>query len=199
VYYDNMIVCGIVRHDLEPAEMAGLLEIEALHAAGLIKRVTSHESFREQSKTRDPIVKAALEAGQGELSAVPFDAALLGNNFVQDQYGGFVSSPMLDDIIDRPLYDELRALGFTNEDARHFMYAAAPENNCQYFLTTDPMFFLHRARLAALRPLIRVMRPTEFMTEWRAQQAPSPPLADPQTQVFEDQSPHRDQSPQQRD
>jgi len=192
-------VLGKLEHwDPERKEMTALKEIEQLHAAGLIKRVTSRLSQHEQAKTQDPDEKAALEAGQGELSAVPFDAALLGNNFVQDQYGGFVSSPMLDDIIDRSLFNDLRALDFTNEDARHFMYASAPENDCQYFLTTDTMFFTHRARLAALRPLTRVMRPTEFMSEWRAK-ASAPPSANPQMQVFDDQSQHRDPSPQQRD
>src|SRR5215468_907753 len=67
VYYDNVACCGRVLADLDPPpEMAALRRIEAAHHAGIVKRVTSRESHREQARTQDLKKRATLEAAQGQ-------------------------------------------------------------------------------------------------------------------------------------
>ena len=79
VYYDNVIASGRVTGDLWPeSEMAALHEVEAAHSSGLIKRVTSRESWREQERTKDSDRRLRLESARAEVSVVQTDHVLLG-------------------------------------------------------------------------------------------------------------------------
>jgi hypothetical protein len=78
VYLDNVAASGRVVGDLMPiAEMDAMRRIESAHSAGILKMVTSRESWREQERTKDPVKRATLEAARGEVSAVATDRALL--------------------------------------------------------------------------------------------------------------------------
>lgn len=71
VYLDNVLASGRVLGDLEPStEMDAVRFIERAHSAGILKMVTSRESWREQERTKDPAKRATLEAARGEVSAV---------------------------------------------------------------------------------------------------------------------------------
>src|SRR5262249_44756687 len=141
VYYDNNAVCGRVLGDLQPddpAQMEALRLIEAAHDQGILKRVTSKQSQIEQRRTQDPAKRATLEEAWGQLSAVPNDHRLLGINHLEGRYGTIANSPILTDIVDEALYNDLMSLGLKDADAKHLMYAAEPGNSCDYFITTDP-------------------------------------------------------------
>ena len=165
VYLDNVAASGRVTGDLSPSEMKALQEIEHAHAAGRIKRVTSRESWREQDRTRDSVKRARLEAARGEVSVVATDHVPLGFSHLQDQYGGFIANPLVTDVVDGPLFADLKSIGLQDADARHLMYAVV--NACERFVTLDPDFVNRRAALQALCPSMRVVTPLELATELR--------------------------------
>jgi hypothetical protein len=105
VYYDNVIASGLVTGDLAPeAETAALCEIEAAHAAGFIKRVTSRESWREQERTRDDIKRYPLESARGLVSVVQADHRVLGFASLDGPFGTVASSPIVTDLVDEGLF-----------------------------------------------------------------------------------------------
>ena len=166
-YPDNVAASGRVLGDLAPAsEMAALRDVERAAAAGLLKIVTSRESWREQERTKDAVKRARLEAARGEVSAVANDHVLLGSSSVFGPYGTIAVNPMLSDIVDEALFADLKMLGLGDADARHLMYAVA--NACDYFVTLDHDFLERRAALQARCPSIRILRPSELVAELRS-------------------------------
>jgi hypothetical protein len=164
--HDNVMDSARVKRDLwPPEEMDALLKIERAHGDGMIERVTSRESWREQERTYDPVVRAQLRERRSEVSIVPNDHVLLGFHNQMGRLGTESVSPMLSDIIDEPMFNALRAEGLKDADARHLMYAA--KNECERFLTLDPDFVDRRATLERLIPAIRIVAPRELAEELR--------------------------------
>ncbi len=77
--------------------------------------------------------------------------------------GGFISNPLVTDIIDEQLFARLKAAGLKDADARHLMYAAA--NGCDRFVTLDPDFLNGREVLQAHCQGLRIVRPSELVAE----------------------------------
>jgi hypothetical protein len=153
VYFDNVIASGRVLGDLVPeSEMEAVRVIEAAHQMGLIKRVTSQESGREQQRTRDPLRRAKLVAAANELSAVPTDYAALA---------AMVSGESMD--VEGILFNELRRIGLKDGDARHLVNAA--RSACVRFVTLDPHFLNRRPELELLCGELRIMKPSELAKE----------------------------------
>jgi hypothetical protein len=167
VYLDNVAASGRVVGDLVPAtEMEALRRIESAHSAGILKMVTSRESWREQELTKDPIKRSKLDAARGEVSAVATDHVLLGFNHLEGRYGTTVVSPILTDIVDELLFADLKRIGLCNSDAKHLMYAFT--NACDRFVTLDPDFLDRRASLGARCPSLRIVKPSELAGELEA-------------------------------
>lgn len=117
VYYDTNITSGRILRDLKPdPEMDALDELEALHAAGSLKRVSSKWSRIEQARTRDPIRRAAFEAQDHEMSCVQQDHRLIG--FAHQDLGrlGFIASPIVSDVVDEAVFAKLLAAGIEEKD-----------------------------------------------------------------------------------
>jgi hypothetical protein len=168
VYYDNVIASGRVTGDLSPqSEMAALHEIEAQHSRGVIKRVTSRESWREQGRTRDSERRARLESARAEVSVVQTDHVLLGTSTQMGLLGTTFAAPLVSDIVDPALFEDLKAIGLEDADARHFMYAVA--NECDRFLTLDPHFLDRATVLSARCPSIQVLTPLQLVQELQRQ------------------------------
>ena len=161
VYLDNVIVSGRIRSDLEPTELAAVQRLEQPPYRDELQIVTSRESWREQERTHDPRIRAALRHGQADVPVVQNDHAVLGFSQSQDQYGGFVANPLVTDIVDESLFAILRAEGLDSEDARHLMYAVC--NGCQRFVTLDPDFLGRRAQLETRCRGLRILKPTELV------------------------------------
>jgi hypothetical protein len=162
VYLDNVITCGQVLKDLRPQEeMEAVERLYDLHDAGVIKVVTSKISGIEQARTTDSQKRAALAASADLVSVVQNDHRLIG--FANLDYGprGFISYPLLDDIVDPVLYDQLtKNAGLQDEDAKHVMYAVA--NDCYYFVTLDTRDLLpRRSVIETICPQLKVLWPTE--------------------------------------
>jgi len=164
VYLDNVAASGRVVGDLVPAaEMEALRRIESAHSAGILKMVTSRESWREQERTKDPVKRAKLEAARGEVSAVATDHVLLGFNHLEGRYGTIAASPIITDIVDEVLFADLKRTGLSASDAKHLMYAFA--NACDRFVTLDPDFLDRRASLEARCQSLRIVTPSELAGE----------------------------------
>jgi hypothetical protein len=165
VYHDTVIASGVQRGDLDPQ-----LELEAARAllADLgIEVVVSKETWREQEKALDVQVRRLLWEDRSKWRTVPLDHRLEGFSFVPDPYEGFTNSPMLSDIVDQGLFDQLRVIlpnKRSEPDARHLMYAVV--NGCVYFVTLDTRDILpNKAQLDSLCRGMTIVRPTELVAE----------------------------------
>jgi hypothetical protein len=168
VYLDNVIISGWVLKDLKPhEEMEAVERLYALHDARIIKRVTSKISGIEQARTTDVQKRAVLAASVDLVSVVQNDHRLLG--FANLDYGarGFISYPLIDDIVEPALFEQLtKSAGLKDADAKHVMYAVA--NDCDYFVTLDTRDLLpRRSAIQSLCPQLKVMRPTEAVATLR--------------------------------
>jgi hypothetical protein len=139
--------------------------LENAEREGEIKIVTSRETHREHERTNDPTLRSQLVQPQDDTPVVPKDHTLLGIHNQMDHLGTGCVTPMLTEIVDGPLFDSLIAAGLKKADARHLMYAAHPDNACDWFVTTDPDFTDRRAQLENLCPGLRIVTPSELVVE----------------------------------
>ncbi len=153
VYWDNVIASGAARGDLPPQEMAVLARLSQDPCRGRVEVVTSRESWREQERASDESVRATLEQARSDVPLVERDHEVRGFSELQDQLGGFVTIPLVTDIVDEQLFAALQAQRLKAADARHLMYAVS--NGCERFVTMDPDFINVRA---SLEPLCRGLR-----------------------------------------
>jgi predicted nucleic acid-binding protein len=166
-YLDNVAASGRVVGDLTPvSEMEALQDIERAASAGLLKMVTSRESWREQERTQDPLKRAKLEAARSEVLAVATDHVVLGFSNLSGPYGTISTNPIVTDIVDEALFADLKSAGLDDSDARHLMYAVA--NACDRFVTLDPDFLGRRVSLEARCQPLRILRPSELVAELRS-------------------------------
>ena len=164
VYLDNVAASGRVLGDLVPdTEMDAVRRIEAAHADGRVKRVTSRESWREQERTTDPIKRATLAAARREVSVVATDHIVLGFSNVESPKGTTATNPLVTDIVDEALFGDLKMIGLDDGDAKHLMYAVV--NDCHYFVTLDLDFLNRRAVLETRCKPIRILKPSALANE----------------------------------
>jgi hypothetical protein len=105
------------------------------------------------------------------VSVVQEDHQLLGFSNLDGPYGTIAVTPIVTDLVDEPLFNDLRAMGLEEADARHFMYAAA--NRCERFVTLDSDFLNRKPMLEARCPALMVVTPSELAAELRREQAHS--------------------------
>ena len=163
IYLDNVIVCGQIRTDLEPAEMAAVQQLGSQPFKDRLLILTSRESWREQDRTNDAAVRAMLRQHRDGVPVVERDHSVLGFSQSHDHLGGFIASPLVTDIVDDSLFTALKAEGLQDADARHLMYAVC--NGCDRFVTLDPDFLNRRHVLAAQCQGLRVAKPSELVAE----------------------------------
>ena len=162
VYLDNAVVPGQVR--IEPKhERAALRELLRMARDGELEVVTSRESWREQDRAHDPLERGALERGRKEVPVAIDDHLLLGFNHSRDHLGGFVTNPILTEIVDEQLFSVFRRAGLKPPDARHLMYAVT--DGCQALVTLDRHFLNRRSELESLPRGIRILSPSELLAE----------------------------------
>ena len=164
-YLDNVICSGIARGDLEPpSEMEAARALISARDRGELDLVTSVESWREQDKTVDPQRRAILTSGRGAVPRVKKDHTVLGFAPSADQLGGFVAYPLVTDVVDEVLFRGLKAVGLSDPDARHVMYAV--HNGCCRFVTLDTNDILpKRSHVEAVCVGLKIMTPAELARE----------------------------------
>jgi len=167
VALDTVLTSARVLQDLHPPEeQAALNEIERLHERGLIKRVTTEISRIEERRISTTERREKVQAGWSEVSVVQPSPVLLG--FSNLDYGarGFIANPIMSDI-DENVVRELVKIGLGTNDARAIAYAAGENARCDYFATHDLKDLnQHKVAIETLLPQLRIVKPTEFITEW---------------------------------
>jgi len=76
-------------------------------------------------------------------------------------------NPIVTEIVDEPLFSDLKKVGISDADARHLMYAV--HNKCDRFVTLDTRDLLPKR--SAVVPLCRGMKivtPSELVAELSA-------------------------------
>ncbi len=164
VYLDNVIASSLVRDDLASfEERSALKRVQEHPNLERLEVVTSRQSWREQDRTRSARTREQLRSSRERTAVVSWDHTVLGSNSIDLGYWGFISSPLVTDIVDEPMFARLQAEGLKDGDARHLMYALC--NGCDRFVTTDPDFLDRCSALEATYPGIRIVRPSELLKE----------------------------------
>jgi len=163
IYLDNVIASGRVRGDLEPTEMVAVKQMDQLPANCQLEILTSRETWREQERTKNPITRSELAQSKKDVPVYQEDHRVLGTSTVIDQYGGFITNPLVSDIIDENLFNQFKQIGLKDADARHLMYAVGSQ--CNRFVTLDPDFLDRRNDLEPLCHGLRIVKPSELISE----------------------------------
>jgi hypothetical protein len=83
----------------------------------------SHIVRYEVMNTKDESKRTQLLAEHDALKPIDNDEKLLGIHTTTDQYGGFVSYPMISDVQDEAIRAELIERGLEQKDAEHITQA----------------------------------------------------------------------------
>jgi hypothetical protein len=164
VYLDNMIACAITERDLR-GDMQESLDGLVLIAKrrDTIRFKVSYEAQREVERTRDEEKKKRLKAGISQIDNVRDSGRLRGFNSQDLGRYGFISSPLMSDVLDPSIFAQLTAFGFKKSDSTHFVNAVC--NKCDVFLTTDLDFMKYRSDLESHYRQIIIRKPSELLSE----------------------------------
>ena len=102
-------------------------------------------------------------AEHAALKPILKDEKLLGFNATSGPYGGFTCHPIIADVQDETIRNELIARGLKPRDAEHITQAVC--NNVDVFLTRDEKTITrgHRAWLEQRFPKLKVWLPSELL------------------------------------
>jgi predicted nucleic acid-binding protein len=169
VYFDTVIVSGKVRGDLcPPAEMAAMHTLATAEEKGQIEVYTSRWTWAEQDRTHDPVIRVKLRESREEIEVVAPDHRVIGFwNQEDPRFGTVSANPMVTEIVDEPLFSDLKKAGISDPDARHLMYAI--HNKCDRFVTLDTRDLLPKR--SDVEPLCRgtkIVTPSELVAELSA-------------------------------
>lgn len=162
VYFDNDVASAISRRDWDTAEQDAIDRLLEWNRAGRIVLGSSRQSAREME--RAPLQhQAQLKTGLSGLNISTDDHRVLGFYSLTDQLGGFVSNPMVTDVVNESLYSDLTSYGLKADDAKHLMYAV--HQGFQRFLTCDRGILNRRAAIENRCSTLKVQKPSEFVAE----------------------------------
>ena len=77
------------------------------------------------------------------------------------RYGGHISNPLVSDVQDDKLVEELVLKGLSKQDAQHF--AQALSNQEDVFLTRDEKHFINRRKTLSTQYNIKILLPSELL------------------------------------
>lgn len=158
-YLDNVLVSAIYSDD-QPSESAAIDKILEAYDQGRLDLVTSQVTNDEIDQCPEDWKKKHSRT-YCLLEKVQFVEAqdLKGYNSQADPFGGFTSSPRMDD---HPTWARLLQIGLDEMDAHHVMLAI--ENRCNWFLTCDKKTILkYRTEIETEFPPIKLMLPSELV------------------------------------
>jgi hypothetical protein len=149
----------------EPIELAALKRLLAAHRAGSIVMRRSLVNLREVMDTEELTKQQALVADYEQLEPISKDEKVHGFHNQADQYGGFISNPLVSDVQDEAICRELEQRGLERRDAQHITQAAC--NDCDVFLTRDRKTIIgpHRSWLENRFLRLKIRLPSELATE----------------------------------
>jgi hypothetical protein len=146
-------------------ELSAVRELQELGIGAMFgSRIVRYEVMNTKDESR----RNQLFAEQAKLKPITKDEKLLGFQKTTDQYGGFVRNPMVSDVQNDAIRDELIARGLEQKDAEHITQAVC--NDCDVFLTRDEDTIInpHREWLHQRFPNLKVWLPSELLAFVRA-------------------------------
>jgi hypothetical protein len=163
IYCDTNVLPANIDGD-DPKSKRELAAVKELQKYGMM--FGSHIVHYEAANTPDESKRKQLTAEQAALRPVPKDEKLLGFNATSEicgQYRSFVSRPVIADVQDESIRNELIKRGLEQRDAEHITQAVC--NKCNVFLTRDEKSIIkpHRAWLEQRFPNFKVWLPSELL------------------------------------
>jgi hypothetical protein len=175
IYCDTSTLAPNIRDPKSQPELAALEQLRLLcrESKGVLLR--SHIVRGELERTKDASLREQLKADFDLLEGVLKDEKLLGFHTEHDRYGGFVTYPLMSDIQDPKIFEEIyqeikrRTSPATDfqmrRDAEHLTQAIC--NDCDVFLTRDHKTIISPMRewLEKKYPPLKIRRPSEILAE----------------------------------
>ncbi len=162
IYCDTSTLPHNIRHADEKSqgELAALKQLAEKYSM-----FGSRVVLRELISTTEQTQRDYLIVDYQALEPIPKDEKLLGFYTQTDQYGGCITNPMISDVQDERLREELTQHGLKLRDAEHITQAVC--NGCDVFLTRDERTIInpHRAWLETRFPTLKVRLPSELLVE----------------------------------
>ena len=162
IYCDTSVLpCNVTHSDpktqRELCALKKILKTHELYGSAVV--------LRELMETKDDSKRADLHDDYKNLCQVSNDEQVLGFYTQSDQYGGFITQPIVSDVHDESICRELIARGLTPKDAQHITQAVC--NGCDVFLTRDEESIIkpHRAWLENRLQGLKVRLPSELIPE----------------------------------
>lgn len=168
VYLDTMMASAMFGGPLADSnEHSALQKLVTFQQSTRIEFFYSAEVLREIERTRNQALKAQLSKGLATLERVKSDHVVVGFHSQNLGHLGYITCPLVSDVVDESMFTALTALGFKKEgekrDARHFINAV--HNRLDVLLTTDTLLMTLRSDLQTRYPSTRIMKPTELLTD----------------------------------
>lgn len=168
VYLDNMMVSALCGRSLaDHNQQTALQALWEIAKPGRIRFRISREILSEIDRTKNPSLKEHLQAGALNFKRVERDHVVLGFQSQDLGFSGYITCPLVSDVVNETMFSELVPLGFKTDkekrDARHFINAV--ENGCDVFLTNDPLFMRLRNELQARYSSTKMLTPTELLAD----------------------------------
>jgi hypothetical protein len=177
IYCDTSTLAPNIRDPKSLPELAALEQLRQLCKEGKCTLLRSRIVQGELERTKDAALRNQLKEDFDLLDGILHDEKLLGFNTMYDQYGGFTTNPLISDIQDPKVFDEIYqeierrvpgALDFqARRDAEHLTQAIC--NECDVLLTRDYKTIIGPMRewLEQKYPPLRIRRPSELLAEMR--------------------------------
>jgi hypothetical protein len=169
VYCDtNTLLHNISRLKEEPnaqRERDALEQLLQRHQAGTLTMFRSRVDLRELEKTTNQSQREKLRLDYESLEQIPKDEKHYASYGQTDQLGGAIENPLVSDVQDEKLCQELQHRGFERGDAQHITQALC--NDFDVFLTRDVDTIIkpHREWLETQFPSLKIRLPTELLVE----------------------------------
>jgi hypothetical protein len=159
-YLDNDIASGITGEDLSEDEVDAIVWLIEAHNAGKIIVGTSNHARREMERA-PPQHREKLKSGLTGLAYFSKDHKVLGA-YGHSTGRGWITGPLVTDIVDESMHAELLSAGLKTDDAQHLMNAI--HSGCDVLLTRDKHFLSRRDAIEKKYP-IRILKPSELVAE----------------------------------
>jgi hypothetical protein len=175
IYCDTSTLAPNIRDSKSQPELTALQQLRLLRKQGKCVLLRSHIVRGELERTKNATLRERLKADFDALEGILNDEKLIGFNTVYDQYGGFTTNPLIEDIQDATIFNEIyqeikqrvsRATDFQmRRDAEHLTQAIC--NECDVFLTRDHKTIIGPMRdwLEVRYPRLRIRLPSELLAE----------------------------------
>ena len=162
IYCDTSTLPHNIRHadeksQSERAALKRLAEENLMFGSGVV--------LRELMNTTEQAQRNNLIVDYRALTPIPKDEKVHGFHTQTDQYGGCITNPLISDVQDETIRDDLiTGLGLEPRDAEHITQAVC--NDCDVFLTRDVKTIIkHRASLETRFPALKFRLPSELLEE----------------------------------